>query len=226
MKILEIYQYIEKIGCMSISTFDGSTLQSRIISIADADDTGIYFLTMTCKPFYRQLKQNPRISMCGIYPHGRKNSKNAVGQPYLVPGITFRLDGEAHEVPLEEVRAKAHGGSSVHQYTLEECERYPAMCLFCITQGQGEVYDYDFEMEYRDHKLLRTPFAFGGESILPLGAEIDRTLCIACGACFSACTFKAIVPGEPHSVDVRRCDMCGTCAGVCPQNAIRYLAGC
>ncbi len=223
MNIREIYALIEKIGCMTISTFDGGAIQSRIVSIADADDEGIYFLTMTVKPFYRQLKENPRISMCAIYPHGRKDGKNAVGQPYLVPGWTFRCDGEAYEVSADDVRAKAAAGSAVHQYTLEECERYPAMCLFCITKGQGEVYDYDFEMEHRDHKLLRTPFAFGGASILPLGAHIDEKLCIACGLCFEHCTFKAIISGTPHVVDVRRCDMCGTCGAVCPQGAIRYL---
>ncbi len=222
MTIKEIYSAIEKMGCLSISTEENGILHSRIISIAGADDDGIYFLTMTVKPFYRQLINNPRISMCGIYPHGRKMGKNAVGQPYLVPGYTLRINGLAYELSQDDLHKKAAQGHEICQYTLEEQGRYPDMCLFCVTQGQGEIYDYDFEMEHRDHKLLRTPFTFGGASPLELGARINPELCIACGECFSACTFKAIVAGDAYEVNVNRCDMCGSCSLVCPQKAISY----
>ena len=44
--------------------------------------------------------------------------------------------------------------------------------------------------------------------------------CIACGACASACTHKAIVPGEPYSILGERCDECGNCHHVCPTGAV------
>ena len=92
--------------------------------------------------------------------------------------------------------------------------------FFCIFKGKGEIFDFDFEMENRDHKLLRTRFAYGGETFNPAGARINADECIACGDCFEACTFKAIIAGEPYQVDGARCDDCGSCHQVCPQGAI------
>ncbi|GAU07457.1 4Fe-4S binding protein [Desulfoplanes formicivorans] len=219
--LAEIHEAIAKIGCPTFTTLDGDTMHSRIISVCGGDDEGIYFLTMNVKPFYRQLKANPQVALCGIYPSGRKEGKNKDGQPYLEPGFFLRLTGEAREVTDEEVRKKAQAGSEPHQYALEDAERYPAMRLFCIFKGKGEIFDYDFEMENRDHKLLRTRFAFGGESVSEAGVHIDPTACIGCGACFETCTFKAIEEdGNVFRVQGEWCDECGSCIQVCPVEAI------
>ena len=220
MNLNDVHSALQKIGSLSFTTLDGHTMHSRIISICGGDDDGIYFLTMDVKPFYRQLKKNPQVALCGIYPSSQKTGKNAVGQPTWAPGFTLRLTGEAREVPEDEVKEKANAGSQVHNYFLEDAARYPAMKLFCIFKGKGEIFDFDFEMEHRDHKLLRTRFAFGGESFNEAGARIDADECIACGECLEACTFKAIIPGEPYRVDGSRCDDCGSCHRVCPQGAI------
>ena len=66
MTLNEIHKAIEKIGSLAITTLDGETMHSRIISICGGDDEGIYFLTMDVKPFYRQLKNNPQVALCGI----------------------------------------------------------------------------------------------------------------------------------------------------------------
>jgi uncharacterized pyridoxamine 5'-phosphate oxidase family protein/NAD-dependent dihydropyrimidine dehydrogenase PreA subunit len=216
----EIHKAIEKIGSLTITTLDGKNMHSRIVSICGGDDEGIYFLTMDVKPFYRQLKNNPQVALCGIYPSSRKTGKNAVGQPYFVPGFTLRISGEAREIPEDEVKEKAAAGSEVHKYFLEDAARYPAMKFFCIFKGKGEIFDFDFEMESRDHKLLRTRFAFGGETFNEAGARINPEKCVACGECFDACTFKAIIPGDPYIVDGSRCDECGSCFLVCAQDAI------
>lgn len=215
-----VQEALKKIGSVSFSTLDGDTLHSRIIGISGTDDQGIYFLTMNVKPFYRQLKANPRVVLCGIYPSSRKTGKNAVGQPSFAPGFTLRISGQAHEMPENEVREKAAAGSETHQFFLEDAARYPAIRFFSITRGKGEIFDFDFEMEHRDHKVLRTRFAFGGEVYNEPGVRIDPESCIACGECFEACTFKAIIPGEPYRVDGSRCDECGSCILVCPQDAI------
>lgn len=220
MTLNEINKAIEKIGSLTITTLDGDTMYSRIISICGGDDEGIYFLTMDVKPFYRQLKENPQVALCGIYPSSRKTGKNKVGQPSFDPGFTLRITGEACEISEDEVKEKANAGSEVHKYFLEDAARYPATRFFCIFRGKGEIFDFDFEMETRDHKLLRTRFAFGGATFNEAGARINPDACISCGECFDACTFKAIIPGEPYTVDGSRCDECGSCFQVCAQEAV------
>ena len=220
MTLHEIHKAIKKIGSLAVTTLDGETMHSRIIGICGADDEGIYFLTMYVKPFYRQLKKNPHVALCGIYPSSRKTGKNAVGQPSFAPGYTLRITGEAREVPEDEVKEKAAAGSEVHTYFLEDAARYPAERLFCVFRGRGEIFDFDFEMENRDHKLLRTRFAFGGNTFNEAGARINAEKCIGCGECFDACTFKAIIPGDTYTVDGSRCDECGSCFLVCPEDAI------
>jgi ferredoxin len=216
----DVQQALKKIGSVTMTTLDKGTLHSRIISICGSDDRGIYFLTMDVKPFHRQLKINPNLALCGIYPSGRKTGTNPVGQPTFAPGFTLRISGQAREIPEDEVREKADTGSEIHKYFLEDAVRYPAIRFFCIHRGKGEIYDFDFEMENRDHKLLRSRFAFGGETFNAAGARVNPAACSACGACFEVCTFKAILPGEPYRVDGSRCDECGSCSRVCPEDAI------
>jgi uncharacterized pyridoxamine 5'-phosphate oxidase family protein/Pyruvate/2-oxoacid:ferredoxin oxidoreductase delta subunit len=215
-----VQQALKKIGSVTITTFDKEILHSRIISICGSDGQGIYFLTMDVKPFYRQLQKNPNLALCGIYPSGRKTGKNSVGQPTFAPGFTLRISGRACEVPEDEVKKKAAAGSEIHQYFLEDAARYPAIRFFCIYQGKGEIYDFDFEMEHRDHKLLRNRFAFGGDTFNGAGVRIRPEACVACGECFEVCTFKAIIAGEPYRVDGSLCDECGSCSKVCPQDAV------
>jgi uncharacterized pyridoxamine 5'-phosphate oxidase family protein/Pyruvate/2-oxoacid:ferredoxin oxidoreductase delta subunit len=219
MNLNEIHKSLEKIGALSLTTLDGDTMHSRIISVCGGDEDGIYFLTMNVKPFYRQLTANPQVALCGIYPSSRKSGKNEAGQPYFPPGFTLRITGEAREVSQKEIEEKARAGSEVHQYALEDASRYPAMKLFCVYKGKGEIFDFDFEMEYRDHKLLRTRFSFGGERYNEPGVIITNE-CTGCGECEKVCTFKAIEPGEPYRIIGSRCDECGSCFQVCPQDAI------
>lgn len=220
MTLHEIHSAISKIGCLTFTTLDGGNMHNRIVSVCGGDDEGIYFLTMNVKPFYRQLKSNPQISMCGIYPSGRKNGTNKDGQPYWEPGFFLRITGEAREVSSSDVTEKATSGSKIHMYALEDIARYPAMTLFCIFKGKGELYDYDFEMEKRDHKLLRKRFAFGGEVVNAAGMRIDPEKCIACGECYEVCSFKAIEEGTAYKVRSERCDECGNCIIACPAEAI------
>ncbi|WP_205749315.1 hypothetical protein [Desulfopila sp. IMCC35008] len=54
-------------------------------------------------------------------------------------------------------------------------------------RGFGEVFDFDFEMNVRSHKLLRTPFRFGGIEIPFRGMQVTKD-CIGCGECLEKCT--------------------------------------
>lgn len=219
MTIDQISEAIDKIGCLAYTTLDGETMHSRIVHAMGCDDEGLYFLTMNTKPFYRQLKATGKVAVCGMYPFTRAEGKNAAGQPAWEPGFTLRLTGDVREVDQATIQAKAEAGGELFKYFLEDQARYPATRLFCIHRAKGEIFDFDFEMVDRDHKLERTRFSFGGASHNPPGVRINDD-CIACGACAEACTFKAIEPGEPYRIIGARCDECGSCLQVCPQEAI------
>ena len=102
-----------------------------------------------------------------------------------------------------------------------DINKYPETRVLVMYEGHGELYDYDFNMVHRDHKILRERFAFGGDTFVEPGLVIGEE-CISCGLCMSACTHKAIVEGEPYSIRGERCDECGNCYHVCPAEAISW----
>lgn len=104
MNLNSIHTAPAKNDSLSVTILDGHTMHRGIISICDGDDEGICFLTMDVRPFYRQLKNNPRVPLCGIYPYGQKTCKNAMGQPTWDPGFTLRIISEACQIPEAEVR--------------------------------------------------------------------------------------------------------------------------
>jgi uncharacterized pyridoxamine 5'-phosphate oxidase family protein len=59
MKIEEIYKKFDDIGCLTFATIDGDYPETRIAHLFAWDEEGLYFRTMTVKPFYKQLKVEP-----------------------------------------------------------------------------------------------------------------------------------------------------------------------
>jgi ferredoxin len=97
---------------------------------------------------------------------------------------------------------------------------FRTMTTFYLHRAWGEVYDFDFEMERRSHKLLRTAFCFEGQQIPGRGMRINED-CTACGECMENCSFKAIYQkDEAYIIDPTKCDVCGDCYTICPAGAI------
>ncbi|MBI9044207.1 MAG: ATP-binding protein [Anaerolineaceae bacterium] len=79
----------------------------------------------------------------------------------------------------------------------------------------------DADVDASNLNLLLSPVmqkreSFSGGEL----ARIDSNLCIACGACFEACRFDAILEKPDYQVEPLACEGCGYCELVCPTQAI------
>ncbi len=216
MTIQEIYEAFDKIGSCVFTTIDDGEPISRIAHFTAYDEEGLYFMTMHTKPFYKQLKSTSKLSACGLSanPHITQVSDSEIT---FDPGYFIRLTGDVREVSMDEIKAK---NNPIFTYGIEDQKRYPAMVTFVMHKGKGEIYDYDFEKVHRDHKLERTRFVFGEETVVPNGLTITDK-CVSCGQCIQKCSFDAISKGDTqYHINPNRCDECGDCFTVCPVSAI------
>lgn len=221
MDIAHIYEEFEKIGSLTFATVDKGTPQTRIAHLFAHDHEGLYFRTMITKAFYEQLKKTEQVSICGMFPKTNV-SYDKEGMPYFEPGYTIRATGDVKEISFETLKEKA-ASNDMFRLGVKDIEKYPAMTTFCLYSGWGEVFDFDFEMENRSHKLLRTEFSFGGKHIPFRGVRITEE-CIDCGQCMETCSFKAIYQQDgKFIIDHTKCDVCGDCYTVCLSNAIEIV---
>ncbi len=220
MTISEIYKKFDQIGCLSFTTIneDGDP-ESRIAHLRGFDDDGIYFMTMYTKAFYKQLKTHGKISLCGLGASTAVAHDDS-GMPVFEGGYAIRMTGAVKEVSIESIKAKQN---PMFDVCIKDQEKYPAMVVFCITSGRGDVFDYDFALEKRDHKLERIYFSYNGAEKKYRGLKIDPQSCISCGVCQVKCSFKAIKEDDgAYTIDPHRCDECGDCYLNCPVEAISY----
>ncbi len=222
LSIEEIYGYFDRIGCAVFATIDGDYPSTRIAHFVAFDDDGLYFTTMNVKPFYRQLKAAGTVSVCAMSEKAQAKGDNGQGY-YWEPGYQVRLTGDVREVSLEVLKAK---NNPVFTYAIDDIERYPATRAFVVWRGKGEVYDYDYNWEHRDHKIERFRFSFGNAPVAAPGLSIDADACIGCGTCASVCTFDAIEQRDGvYAIRGNRCDECGSCQVACPVGAIVHKGG-
>ena len=219
MDLNQIFEDIEKIGFLTFSTIEEGIVHSRIAHFYACDEDGLYLRTMFIKPFYKQMIKTGNLAVCGMYPSTRISGSDENGIPYFEPGYTLRITGDVRELSEEEIRKKAEINEQF-KVALFDMKKYPATRNLVMYRGKGEIYDFDYEMVNRDHKLLRKRFAFGGAQYNPPGNVILAEKCTECGACYDVCTFKAIKPGSPYAMIGERCDECGSCVLVCPVDAI------
>lgn len=217
MNIKEIFDRYDEIGCCTFATIDGDYPETRIAHFLAYDEEGLYFMTMTTKPFYKQLRQTGKVSVCGLAANSAVE-KQYDGNLKFDDGYFIRLTGDVREVSMEEIKEKNNPDFA---YCIEDHERYPAMTAFVIYRAKGEIFDYDFEKEHRDHKLERERFSYGMFPFEEAGLTITEN-CIGCGKCQTVCTFDAVYKDEKqYRIDGNRCDECGDCYTHCPVQAIQ-----
>lgn len=216
MTIQEIYERFDAIGCCTFATVDGDYPETRIAHFLAYDEEGLYFMTMNTKPFYKQLVQTGKVSVCGMNADTSVEGVNEDGMVFEA-GYTIRLTGDVREVSMDEIKAK---DNPAFNYCIEDQERYPAMTTFVVYRAKGEVFDYDFERVQRNHKLERVRFSYGGFPFEAAGLRIGEG-CIGCGTCVAHCSFDAIEKdGERYKINGNRCDECGNCVIYCPAGAV------
>ncbi len=220
MKIKEIYEAFDKIGCLSFSTInEDNEPESRIAHLRAYDDEGIYFMTMFTKEFYSQLTKSCKVSICGLCASTEvEHDEN--GLPIFESGYAIRMTGKVKEIAIEDIKAK---NNPFFDVCINDQEKYKAMVVFCITQGRGDIFDYDFEKINRENKLERTYFSYNSAQNRYKGLKINNDICNACGKCLKKCSFLAIKEeNKIYTIDKYRCDECGDCYINCPHNAISY----
>lgn len=218
LSISEVYGLFDQIGCCSFATLDGhGGVDSRIAHFFACDEEGLYLRTMDVKPFYRQLIEGGKLSVCGEKTDAPCQWDDD-NMPHFQPGFMVRVSGDVRLLSAEEVNEKAATNPQFN-VAIYDINKYPETRVLVLERAWGELYDYDFNMVHRDHKILRERFAWGGATFEAPGLAITDE-CIECGVCLDACTHKAIEPGSPYRIRGERCDECGNCYHVCPSGAV------
>lgn len=217
MELKELYKYTSEIGVLTFSTIHNGEVHSRSAHFNGYDEDGLYFRTMSNKPYFRQLRDTKKVTVAGI---SNTKAEEVDGHAQFPPSFSIRLIGDIRNVSAEEIIEKAKTNDMLKVAALD-IEKYPAMGEgnFVLHSFKAEIFDVDFGFINRDHKLQRTRFAFGGATFNPAGVRINDN-CIECGACEEACSFSAIEAGTPYRCNPERCDDCGSCILACPADAI------
>lgn len=207
MHIKDIYTKFTASDSVTFATVREGYPETRIASFYAYDNEGLYFCTTYPKPFYSQLMETKYVSACGV-----------LGTSIL--GYSIRVSGDVEEISIDLIKEK-HKTNPIFERLVQEVETFQASRIFILKNGGGEVYDFDFEMKNRDHKLKRTPFNFNHADYKNHALHITFK-CIGCKKCVRKCSFNAIeVINKMPTIDPTKCNLCGDCLTVCQNNAIQ-----
>ena len=192
---------LREIKSVAFATINDKEPSARIIDVMFVEEDGLYFLTARGKSFYRQLKGNPSVAICGM--NDKYVSIRLVGdvkfcEDKLVVDKIFDLNPMMNDLYPGEKR-----------YVLEGIHLY---------KGKGEIFDLSTEPPKRQR------FSFGGVKVSPCGYTITSE-CTACGMCQEACPVNVISEGDVYQIDSEHCLECGSCQEACPENAIESAKG-
>lgn len=191
----EHLQFLRKLKSVSFATINNNKPSVRIADVMLYENDTLYFLTARGKPFYRQLKKNPYLSIIGM----NKRYK------------TVKVCGQIEFIGREYVDKIFNANPMMND--LYHGIKRDILDAFCMKKGEGEVFDLGVFPVHRE------VFSFGGEKARELGYKITNN-CIACGDCKDECISGSISEGRPYKIDPSKCFECGRCVSFCPVNAI------
>ena len=192
---------LREIKSVTFATINGGEPSARTIDVMFVEDDGLYFLTARGKSFYRQLKENPSVAVCGM------------NEQY----VSVRLVGDARFCEDKGVVDKAFDLNPILKDLYPGEKRY-ILEGFHLYKGKGEIFDLSAEPPGRER------FSFGGATVSPSGYRITDE-CTACGLCKEACPVNVISEGDIYLIDGAHCLECGSCLEVCPVDAVEPAEG-
>ncbi len=219
MTIQEIFEACENSGFLTFTTIDGKYPSARIAHFFAYDAEGLYFHTMTTKPFCRQLLKTKTVAVCGICEE--EETIPGIAAKNLISGnYSIRITGDVKTVSPDALKKKAKK-NQLFQPALEDMMQYKTMRTFVLYQGFGEIFNFDFESEDNSRRLRRHRFSFNYPNPPEHGLTIDQNKCCNCGECAEVCILGAIEKqNNGYSILKNRCDACGDCTTICPEAAI------
>ena len=194
-------QLLREVKSVTFATINHGEPSARKIDVMFVEEDGLYFTTARGKSFYRQLKTNPIVAICGM-------NENWVSVR-LVGDVRFCEDkGVVDKVfDLNPMMNQLYPGD--RRYVLEGIH---------LHNGKGEIFDL------AAHPPSRQRISFGGSKVNPVGYSITDD-CTACGICQETCPVDVISEGDLFEIDSAHCLECGTCLEVCPEDAVEPAEG-
>jgi uncharacterized pyridoxamine 5'-phosphate oxidase family protein len=192
---------LREVKSVTFATVKRGLPAARIIDVMLVKPDGLYFLTARGKSFFRQLKADPKIAICGM--DKKYVSVRVVGDIKFCNSRSIIDEIFTHNPMMND---------------LYPGDKRDILEGFRLCRGKGEIFDLSVEPPKRKR------FAFGGETVNPAGYRINSR-CTACGLCLDACPVDVISEGDVYQIDSGHCLECGRCAEVCPEDVIEAAKG-
>lgn len=186
------FDLVGQIRFIPAATLSSGRPEIRILDFNKLKDGNLYFMTSKGKPVYKQLTDNPILSICTL-----------IDSNYSLR-LTASIEAVADKEIWEEFFKLNPGTKKMYR------KEPDIMQIFKLHKGEGELFHL-----YADDKIKRARFGFGGIAPRPMTYRIVDG-CDTCGVCEENCVENAIMLKDgKYIISEMDCDECGICYRKC-----------